>query len=175
MLKQDKDGKYPLSDTEWTAMRTLLASLNAMMWHTEEMRDRARLVPGTYRDLKMLEAKVPQIYNALICTVPDRKRAAIQAELQNSQIQLKVKGATADIHSVVYVDEDVFVGLMDRLISMECWSCSKSYKASRKCPIMRAVCDVIHYDKVDQREDGECPLVGKTSIVKDEKEAWEDD
>ena len=72
---------------------------------------------------------------------------------------------------VVYMDEDGFVKIMDRLISQECWCCEKTGKAVKRCEILHAIEGVLHYesDEAERPKDGRCELAGYSTILKEEQ------
>ena len=170
--KPDPDGRYPMSGREFSAYRCLIVAVNELDVCIDALKDRLKLIPGGWRDMRMLSTVSYKLFNALAETIPSRKLRAIQAEIQNCEIRLVVRGADRSmLKSVVYIDEQPFIRLMNHVISQECWCCEKCGKEAKKCEIRQLVTDVLHYDSSDGelRKDDMCELAGHTSIILEEE------
>ena len=170
--RPDADGRYPLSGREWAAYRCLIVAVNELDVCANELRGRLKLIPGGWRDLRMLSTVSYKLFNALAETIPQKKLLAIQEEIHNSQIQLVVRSPLHTMPpSVVYIDEKAFIAVMDRLINTECWCCEKTGKDVKRCEIKKLIMDVLHYDTDPSQApaDGRCELAGHTSILIDEE------
>ena len=58
--------------------------------------------------------------------------------------------------------------VLDRVISMDCWCCTKKGTKVRKCPILQMIQSVLPYDPDPGFDNDACPIAGKTSLLAEE-------
>ena len=167
MLKpMDKDGKYPLTGREYNALRCIVLSKNEVTNSIDSLKDRFRLIPGGWRDARMIYTRLAKLTAQLLDTVPDHKRRAMQHELDNSEISIHIKKADpSTLKGVIYVDEEAFVHIMDRIIGQDCWCCEKKGREVKHCEIRNLILDALHYGS--EMPDGYCELQGCSSVMQE--------
>lgn len=167
---KDSDGRTPLTGREYSALLSLFASGSAL-GNTTAIHQRLReLVPNGWRDFRMIENRMEDLAARILSTVPYKKLAIIQAELPNIKVKtfFSIPGGTRLDKGVVCVDEDNFIAVLDRVISMDCWCCTKKGTKVRKCPILQMIQSVLPYDPDPGFDNDACPIAGKTSLLAEE-------
>ena len=73
MWKQpDENGRYPMSNPEYQALRALFGAKNALEQTSKDIERRVRLIPGGWRDFRMLVAVLDRLLAAVLRTVPQK-------------------------------------------------------------------------------------------------------
>ena len=170
LSKPDADGMRPLSGKEYAALKCVIVAFNELDKCAEYLHERCSLIPGGWRDMKLVLSKIDRLRIDIGETIPYAKRASINADIQHSQIVLHTIGADrSQTPDVVWIDEKAFVALMEYVVNLECWSCEKTGKDVKRCQIKRLLLDVLHYDSDPKEfpEDGRCELSGCTTARKE--------
>lgn len=170
--KPDADGRYPLTGREWQALRCLIVALNELDVCNEQLRDRCSLIPGGWRDLRLMLRLAEKLWDSITKTIPDKKLRVISEEIKHCHISLVVEGASSVADkSVVWMDESAYVHMMDRIIGQECWCCERTGKDVKRCEIKKLILSTLRYesDPAEYPEDGACELAGHTTILREEQ------
>lgn len=155
MLKADPDGRYPLSSAEYTALRHVIAAVDALPKQGDALRDRLKLIKYGYRDYKLMHAVAYKLFEKLIATVPYKKIKALRGELDASVCEVRVNAASVNRElGLTVVEVDDLMRIANMAIERECFLCSKSAVEGRKCPLYKACVDCLTYTP-DGSEDGD--------------------
>ncbi len=74
MWKQpDEKGRYPMSNAEYQALRALFGAKNALEQTSKDIERRMRLIPGGWRDFRMLVSVLDKLLMSVLRTVPQKK------------------------------------------------------------------------------------------------------
>ena len=89
------------------------------------------------------------------------------AEFDNTHIHFLTDGPAEPRNNITYVDLFSFSQLIDLLVSRECFMCEKTAKQGRKCPIRKAILDVLKYEPWDapHAPDDPCEFCGLSDIA----------
>lgn len=169
LSEKDQEGRYPLSGKEYDELRCLIVALNEVL-KVSNLTERIKTIPHGWRDFRLLCWLIDHFEDMLLDTVPTKKLMALKAELRNSKVALRVGWSGIPTPGVAHIDEKAFIQLLNMLVGMECWSCDKTGRDIKKCPIRNAYMDCLHYEPspVEKRTDGLCEMAGWTSVVEEE-------
>lgn len=171
MTKQpDADGRYALSGREYDSIRYIWTAFSTLDAYSASLKDRLKLIPGGWRDIRLLHAVSKNLERKLFDTVPIRKAAAMKAEMNNSSLTMSVRMADQRLPGIMYMDEHALIALIDLLVSRECLLCEKCGKDAKRCVIRRTIEDVMHYDLEPAPNPEDCPLAGWITIRREEAE-----
>ena len=170
MLREDEEGRYPLSGREYNDLRSLLIAFNEVIGREENLLERLRKIPNGLRDYRLIKTKMSKLEDDILDTVPTKKLLAFKNELENSKIVLTSKWTPVPQEGIVHLREDAFLALLNRLISYECWSCDKKGRDVKKCPIRQTYLDCLHYEPAPDEipKDGSCVMTGWMSVQVDD-------
>lgn len=158
IYNSDADGRYPLSTKEYEALRLLFASKAA--FENTALKDRLQTIPGAWRDMRCVWAKVDKLLTRLLDTIPLKKLLALKRELKNTYCEMRIKGASnTTSNDCVYVSHQAIVRLIDRAMDMQCGLCEKSAEDCRKCQLFQDIAACFPYEIV-MPKDSLCPFAG---------------
>ena len=169
LAEPDENGKRRINNREYVAIQTIAALQQGFANHVGQLRDRARLVPNAWRDLKcaevLIQKSVEQITNE---TFTDSDMQRMKAELDNTYYSVYVLGAgghnTHGKDAVVYVHEEAYIRMINRAMAMECIICDKDCKSARRCRLFRDIEDIMPH-RIDDGEDGLCKFAGADHLL----------
>lgn len=122
---------------EYAALQTLFALNSAYQVTIGDLEARAKMVPGTWRDMKLIANKVESVQNAILQTVPVEKLMAIRQELNMVHVYTRVEAPgirTIPKQNLSVVPTPALNELLNYLVNAECLTCDKTAVESRKCP-----------------------------------------
>lgn len=163
-IKEDKDGRFPLSGREYYALRELFAAVDGFARSAKDLEKRVRTIPGGYRDLQMLRAVSAKLMGNILGTVPQKKLAQIRRELENSEMLIRVKpvnpkkGEYED--NLTYVPQQALERICRKAIELECFCCEKKGREAKKCKLRNDIQETYMFDYPDGGK--ECPFSGAT-------------
>lgn len=157
--RRDEDGRIPLSNKEYTAIRAIFGAVNALELYHHDLENRSRSIKDGWRDLRCLVKLAENVMQRMLKTVPFKKLVQIQKELNNTVCIIKVKGVSGQkSEGIVCVSEEALIALCSAAMKMNCFGCSKSRKeAEKNCEIYKRIQEVLSYE-LDDLESGACPL-----------------
>lgn len=150
--------RRPLSGREYAAMLTLFATISAFAELTPILEKRAKMRPGLFRDIRMMEAKCDTLMRGLLDTVPAEKLRHIRAEVKNVRLNVKVAPpglATENTEGFSYVPSHTLNDLIGYLLDHECMLCDKTPVEARKCWCRKALTDALPHE-VEARDGEHC-------------------
>ena len=165
MLKQDEDGRYALSSREYTALQQLFGLVHAS--NNETLKARLQLIPGGWRDMRLIAAKSQALLEALFATVSFKKLHSIQRELNNTICEVKIKAPSGHSKDHVFISRTALVRLMERAIYTDCYLCEKTIKECKQCPLYQDLNDCFPYELAEP-ENPLCPFDGVSHLSADE-------
>ena len=147
----DAEGKYPLSGREYYALRQLFGIASGFETTLGDLKDRAKLTPGTWRDMKMISAVSDKAITALVRSIPTRKLQQVLKELENTVVSVEVRGGAglpvSKREPFCYAPEKSIELLIQSTLEWQCFACEKSPKQAKKCPYRKAIDDVFPYEQ----------------------------
>lgn len=165
MLKKDDDGRYPLSSSEYTAIRHVIAAVDACSKHYDTLSERLRLVKWGARDYKLVHAKAYKLFEKLLETIPFKKLKVMRAELDASVCEVRVNAASVNRElGYTVLDVDDLRDLANLAVESRCFLCYKSAVEGRKCPVYKAICACLPYKPDGVSSKGACPLAGSAEL-----------
>ena len=163
MLRQDEDGRYPLSGGEYSEIQVIMGLIDALS-KVQVLDERLKLVKYAKRDIGCIRRKVLNVFDGLLATIPFKKLKMIREEIARTQVQVKVIGAAGqswDDMNVVRT-KDLLV-IMESAMEQNCLLCSKSENAGRQCALYKALNACLPYEP-DKSADGCCPMAGSACL-----------
>lgn len=160
--------RMPLSNKEYYAVRELFGIINSFEACAPLLQARCKLVPGAWRDLRMICAKARKLAESLVRTVPVQKLNSMQLDLEHTRCEVTmVRDFTgkAKEQGFSYVPDKAIERMTERLINWECACCDKNRLQGKKCPILRDVEALYPWPMPPKTE--KCPLAGCFSIMKE--------
>lgn len=160
----DENGRYPLSMQEYTALRTLFGAVNAL--DSDTLKDRCRLFPGGWRDLRCAQALSRKVMENLLCTVPAKKLLSMRRELTHTICEVKIKPPASSTQDTVMISRKALVDLINRAVYMDCLLCEKTAKECKRCTLYQAINACFPYELLDP-QDELCPFAGVSKLEDD--------
>lgn len=156
--RPDADGKFPLSGNEYYAIREIFAVISALDSALGYLKDRAKLTPGTWRDLCAVMKLSQKALDQLLRSVPVKKLVQIKSDIERTVVSVEVKPP----HGVGLPKDPDFVCIpaptLDYLIGIvmdiECFACEKRGREIKKCPIRPAIEDTFPFEIPEPENDG---------------------
>lgn len=160
--KPDQDGRYPLSHAEYQALRAIFGAKNALEQTHHDLERRVRLIPGGWRDFRLVMTLIDKLMAAVLGTIPQKKLLAMRAELSRTICEIKVQGVTgtlSDDKLLTVVPQGSLEYVITQSMKLDCWCCERcDYK---KCELFKAIQALYHYDFLKTET---CPLADMTYI-----------
>lgn len=166
MIQKDTspNGRYQLSSREYAALRTVFGAVNAYSTCGGELKNRASLFSGGWRDMRMLEERSKTLLEKLMKTIPQNQLYTLSRELRQTICEVKVKPVSMPKDSgLILVSQDALLRLVDRAVQMDCMFCEKNCKEGRKCQLYQDVQACFPYEFSPSKDD-KCPLAGVTGV-----------
>lgn len=162
MWKQpDEKGRYPMSNAEYQALRALFGAKNALEQTSKDIERRMRLIPGGWRDFRMLVAVLDKLLMGVLRTVPQKKLLAIRAELSRTICEVHMQGVTRpkDDDLLTVVPQGALERVIGEAVHFRCFGCERSdYK---RCELFKAIDALYHYDFPKTKI---CPFADMTDL-----------
>ena len=129
--------RKPLSGREYYALRELFGIVSLFNANADELQKRVQMIPGGWRDLRLITAVSEKLMGNLLKTVPHNKLAMIQRELTHTVCEVKVNMDVSGRKSenFCYVPDGALVRTVKRLMGYECLFCEKCENDVKRCPI----------------------------------------
>ena len=160
--KPDEDGRYPLSYNEYQALRAIFGAKNALEQTHKQLEQRVRLIPGGWRDFKLIMAVLDKLLNAVLRTIPAKKLVQIRSELSRTICEIKLQGVTGglpDDKLLTVVPQGALETVVNESMTMKCFACERcDYK---RCELFKAIDSLYNYDFPTPKT---CPLADLTVI-----------
>lgn len=157
----DSDGRLPFSEREYYALRQLCGAFSMADNHSDELKERVRLIPNGFRDLRLIVSMSEKLITNIMKTIPLKKLKLIQRELKNTVCEVKVNRDVTGRNSegFCYVPEQAMVRTVERVIDYTCFGCEKCGREAKKCPVRLDIESLYPWDVVVKGDDP-CPLSG---------------
>lgn len=156
--RPDVDGKYPLSGREYYSIRELFGMISALEYTMDDLKARAQLTPGTWRDMCLVMSKAKKVVDELLDTIPQRKLRMIRTDIENTVISVEVRaphGAKPPRNpDYVCVPSKALDGLLERIVDIDCFACAKRGREIKKCQMRQLIEDTFPYDIPEPDNDG---------------------
>ncbi len=165
MLKADADGRYPMSLREYETMRYLYGVIDALA-RENFLEERLKLVPGGWRDFKMMQAKAKTLFDRLLTTIPFKKLLSMRAELTHTECHVSLNRAAKE-NGLSLVETEKLWKLVEKCAGMDCVFCEKSAAEGRKCEIFNVCMDCLNYEFKGIK--GACPFAGSGELRRDDE------
>lgn len=141
--------RIKLRGKEYAALQTLFALNSAYQIAAGDLEARAKMTPGTWRDMKLIASKIESVQNAILQTVPAEKLVAIRKELAMVHVYTRIEAPgirTIPKERLSVVPTPALNELLNYLVNAECLTCDKSAAESRKCPWRKIVEDALPHE-----------------------------
>ncbi len=163
MQRPDADGRYPLSEREYYALRELFGIVNTFSEKAGELEPRAKLQPGVWRDLRMIQSVAAKAMAALLRTVPARKLIQINRELANTQVLVNVNRSICEKpdqndDNLTYVSQRALERITQIAVNSECLFCEKQGADARHCQLRKDIESTYMFDTGSSKT--ECQYAG---------------
>ncbi len=162
MWKQpDESGRYPMSNPEYQALRALFGAKNALEQTSKNIEQRMRLIPGGWRNFRMLVAVLDRLLAGVLRTIPQKKLLAIRAELSRTICEVHVQGVVQrkDDDLLTVVPQGALERVLDEALRFRCFGCERC--DYRHCEFYRAIDALYHYDFPKTKT---CPFADTTDF-----------
>lgn len=160
--------RMPLSNKEYYALREVFGIVNSFAKCEETLKTRCKMIPGGWRDLRLICTKAEKLMSDLLHTVPLKKLQSMRAEFEHTVCEVRVtKDYTgkAKENGFSYVPDRELERLVERIINWECTCCDKSAKQGKRCPIFKDI-EALYPWPITAKTD-RCPFAGCSSVMED--------
>lgn len=150
--------RKPLRGREYAALQSLFAAISHFQELYPALEERAKTVPGLWRDMRMIDTKSQRILEGLLQTVPEDKLRHVLADCKNIRLYIKVEppGSVPTVTmGFSYVPTPTLNALLCYVLEHECLMCDKSPVEARKCPV-RAMIDKALPHEIPYRDGERC-------------------
>lgn len=131
----------PLSYREYRALRQLFGIVE--MWNKQgsELKKRLNLIPGGWRDARLLMAVSERLLRKVLETIPTKKLAMIQKELNSTTCEIVVKNTILPDkkEAFTYVEEETLERVTDLAMQFDCLFCEKRGRDARSCQLRKDI------------------------------------
>lgn len=167
--KTDADGRHPLSQREYSALRTFFGFISALEACKKELEPRLRDIPNGLEELGKLDTGACALLDKMLGTIPFQKLRQIQLENEISQVEVVTKGTcTVSDKEYVCLPVQALEEVCNEAISIRCFGCSVSNAASNHCGLRKAIDATLPYDVKQSKNLTKCPYNGLISLEDDE-------
>lgn len=131
----------PLSYREYRALRQLFGIVDIWDSQGSELKKRLKLIPGGWRDARMLMAVSERLLRKVCETIPIKKLAMIQKELNSTTCEIVVKNTISPTkkEAFTYVEEETLERVTSLAMEMNCMFCEKCGKDARNCQLRKDI------------------------------------
>lgn len=139
---QPEGGQIPLTEKEYYAIRELFGAVSALEKYAGILERRAKINPGTWRDLRMMQEKAKGVLHGLLITIPIEKLRMIQKELPYIRVSVDVvkhKEPRRKNDEYTYVPTEAMETIMQEAIDWRCFACDNEGQDIWKCPLRKAL------------------------------------
>lgn len=152
----DADGRIPLSQAEYEAIRTIYGAVNSLTVYHGDLERRCSGIKNGWRDLRCLVALSTKVLSEILRTVPVKKLRQMRKDLQNTICIVKTKGVTGEPRDgFMYVEEDTIVRLAEAAAGVQCFGCDRCQQdAKQNCQLFKDVQSILNYELAEK--DGPC-------------------
>lgn len=159
--KTDADGRHPLSQREYNALRTFFGFISALEACKKELEPRLRDIQDGWEELAKLDSMACSLLDKMLDTIPFHKLRQIQLENEISRVEVVPKGGCA-IHDDAYVciPAKALEEICNEAISIRCFGCTTSHAASSHCGLRKAIDATLPYDAKQTKNLAKCPYNG---------------
>ena len=147
----------PLSHREYRALQQLFGILYLWNEQGSELKKRLALIPGGWRDARMIATVSDNLLRKLMKTIPFKKLGAIKKELESMTCEVKVRNTVANTEPTPYTYVDQHALERVTLAAMEgCYLCDKCGKDARKCQLRQDIEALYMWDFPKIRDGQQC-------------------
>ena len=161
MPELDKDGCIPLSNKEYAAFQQLAGFADALIDAESRLETRAKLVPGLWRDLRLLRVKGEKLCQEIFKTFPRNKREMIRHDWERMFAQITIKPGLnlpeQKLTGYATVPLQALEWLIQTVIDWECLTCMMESKEQKKCGLRAKLEQLYVFDLPDVQK-GVCPF-----------------
>lgn len=131
----------PLSYREYRALRQLFGIVDSWDEQGSELKKRLKLIPGGWRDARMLMAVSERLLRKVCETIPMKKLAMIQKELNSTTCEIVVKNTISPDkqEAFTYVEEETLERVTSLAMEINCLFCKKCGKDARNCQLRKDI------------------------------------
>lgn len=166
--KTDADGRHPLSQREYSALRTFFGFISALGECKKELEPRLRDIPNGLEELGKLDTDACALLDRLLDTIPFQKLRQIQLENEISRVEVVTKGGCAvQDDNYVCIPAKALEEVCNEAISIRCFGCTTSHAVSSHCGLRKAIDATLPYDVKQTKNLTKCPYNGLISLEDD--------
>lgn len=123
-------------------MLNLMILRNGLMKYGEDIRERCYAAgPTVWRDLRLMLAMLCRVQDALLETMPERRKEYYEMYRQNARYVMEVQKPVRPAHQMIMTD--VLAGAMaEAAMENECLLCTRCGKDVEKCLVREAMLEV---------------------------------
>ncbi len=133
-------------------MMNLMVLRNSLKRYAPACKDRAkRSGKWTWRNIRIMEALVDRIQDAMISTMPDSRNEYYAAYARNGHYELRIDGPVREAKYILITDIHM-ANLLEAVMENECVMCLKEGSEIGRCPIREALLEAAPPTEV--QEDG---------------------
>ena len=159
--KTDADGRHPLSQREYSALRTFFGFISALEECKKELEPRLRDIPNGLEELGKLDTDACALLDNLLDTIPFKKLRQIQLENEISKVEVVPKGGCAvQDDAYVCIPAKALEEVCNEAISIRCFGCTTSHAASSHCGLRKAIDATLPYEVKQTKNLTKCPYNG---------------
>lgn len=131
----------PLSYREYRALRQLFGIVDIWDEQGSELKKRLKLIPGGWRDARLIMAVSKRLLTKVCETIPQKKLAMIRKELDSTTCEITVKNTISPTkkEAFTYVEEETLERVTSLAMEMNCMFCEKCGKDARNCQLRKDV------------------------------------
>ena len=169
------------TEREYYALREVFGLVSTFDRCAGQLEKRLKLIPGAWRDYRMIQTVALKLIQMLLYTIPEKKKKQISAELHNTITEVTVKkpSITADMKSyyddnLTYVSQLALERITRRCVEFDCIFCEKAGKEAKRCQLRQDIESTYHFELfTDFQKNRVCPFAG--AYIYDPTKEVEDD
>ena len=141
--------EMPLSQSEYDALKYLMAAFTSTKRAAERLEKRMRTVPGAWEDISLCADKLLEVFEALLPTIPNKKLRMIQSELDRIELYIRMKGAAPydiDRYDHMILPRKTVDTLTKAAYEQNCTLCDLKGDRMKRCPVRRTLAETLPYE-----------------------------
>lgn len=152
------DTRPPLSRSEYRALRQLFGVVDAWDEEGSLLKKRLDLIPGGWRDAKMLMSVSGKLLRKILETVPREKLLMIKKELNSTTCEVSVRNTVAPVEkeAFTYVEEKAMERVTAKAMESECLFCEKRGREAKRCQLRKDIERLYMWDFPKIQNDAPC-------------------
>lgn len=133
--------RTPLTGDEMRSFEMLGVAMTALGQVPKRMQERLRKIPNGWRDYRLIDAKLTNLFGRLCCTVATGHLMTLKKTVEFGRIKINVNPASK-IEGYAVAPQDALETIINTAMGHECALCVREGAELKNCPLKKAFSEV---------------------------------